>query len=206
MSWLVLHLNGKGWFNRLTIIPQQKQTKTKTKKVRRVVTNQYSLLDIPNHAAGVEDGDWDVFFILRIIKCQLILILTIYFSLILISPYCCFAGACIQTKHLRTGSSASLHQFESSMCVGHVKRGDSYLKIDTKLFYSLKYFCPDIYLLLNPAVNAPLFKESLISRLMSWKPWIRGFRNCSFFLRECREIGLRNRWSSVRPIAGQILG
>ena len=39
-----------------------KNTKTKTKKVRRVVYNRYSLIDIPNHAAGVEDGAWDVFF------------------------------------------------------------------------------------------------------------------------------------------------
>ena len=41
---------------------QKKITKTKTKKVRRVVSNRYSLVDIPNQAAGVEDGAWDGFF------------------------------------------------------------------------------------------------------------------------------------------------
>ena len=40
---------------------RQKNTKTKTKKVKRVVSNQYSLVDIPNHAARVEDGAWDGF-------------------------------------------------------------------------------------------------------------------------------------------------
>ena len=48
----------------MTIIPQEDKTnaKTKTKKVRRVVSNWFSLVDIPNYAAGVEDGDWDGFF------------------------------------------------------------------------------------------------------------------------------------------------
>ena len=48
----------------MTIIPKQDKTntKTKTKKVRRVVSNWFSLVDIPNHAAGVEDWDWDGFF------------------------------------------------------------------------------------------------------------------------------------------------
>ena len=48
----------------MTVIPQQDKTntKTKTKKVRWVVSNWYSLVDIPNHAAGVEDGAWDGFF------------------------------------------------------------------------------------------------------------------------------------------------
>ena len=31
-------------------------------KVKRVIFNWYSLVDIPNHAAGVEDGAWDGFF------------------------------------------------------------------------------------------------------------------------------------------------
>ena len=62
----MLKYNRKSLFNRLTIIPQQDKTntKTKTKKVRRVVSNRYSLVDIPNHAAGMKDGAWDVFFIL----------------------------------------------------------------------------------------------------------------------------------------------
>ena len=34
----------------------------KTKEVRRVVSNWYSLVDIPNHAAGLEDGVWDGIF------------------------------------------------------------------------------------------------------------------------------------------------
>ena len=42
----------------------QTNTKTKTKKIRRVVSNRYSLVDIPNHDAGVKDGAWDgLFFI-----------------------------------------------------------------------------------------------------------------------------------------------
>ena len=59
----MLKYNRKSLFNRLTIIPQQDKTntKTKTKKVRRVVSNRYSLVDIPNHAAGVKDGAWDGF-------------------------------------------------------------------------------------------------------------------------------------------------
>ena len=54
----------KSLFNRLTIIPQQdkRNTKTKTKKVRRMVSNRYSLVDISNQATVVEDGAW-VFFI-----------------------------------------------------------------------------------------------------------------------------------------------
>ena len=48
----------------MTKIPKQDKTntKTKTKIVRRVVSNWFSLVDISNHAAGVEDGDWDGFF------------------------------------------------------------------------------------------------------------------------------------------------
>ena len=41
---------------------RQKNTKTKTKKGIRVVSNRYNLVDIPNHAAGMEDGAWDGFF------------------------------------------------------------------------------------------------------------------------------------------------
>ena len=64
--WLHTQLmcNRKSSFNRLTIIPQQDKTITKTKKVIRVVFNRYSLVDIPNHAPGVEDGAWDGFFAL----------------------------------------------------------------------------------------------------------------------------------------------
>ena len=50
---------------RLTIIPHQDKTntKTQTKKVKIVVSNRYSLFDIPNCAAGVEDGAWEGFFL-----------------------------------------------------------------------------------------------------------------------------------------------
>ena len=60
-----LKYNRKSWFNIFTKIPQQDKTNrnTKTKEVRKVVSNRYSLVDIPNHAAGVEDGVWH-FFIL----------------------------------------------------------------------------------------------------------------------------------------------
>ena len=66
-AWLhtKLKYNRKSLFNRFTIIPQQekKYVKTKTKKVKRVVLNRYSLVDISNHTAGVEDRAWKVFFI-----------------------------------------------------------------------------------------------------------------------------------------------
>ena len=39
-----------------------KIAKTKTQKVKRLVSNRYSLVDIPSHTAGVENGAWDVFF------------------------------------------------------------------------------------------------------------------------------------------------
>ena len=64
--WLLTKLkyDRKSLFNRLTIIPQQdkKKYKTNTKKVRRVVSNPYSFVDIINHAAGVENGALDSFF------------------------------------------------------------------------------------------------------------------------------------------------
>ena len=41
-----------------------KTTQIKTKKVKLLVSNQYCLVDIPNHAAGVEDGAWTFFFFL----------------------------------------------------------------------------------------------------------------------------------------------
>ena len=45
----------------------KRNRKTKAKHDRRVVLNWYSLFDIPNLGAGVEDGAWDVFFIINII-------------------------------------------------------------------------------------------------------------------------------------------
>ena len=73
--------NRKSSFNRFTITPQQHKTNTKTKKVKRVVSNRYRLVD----------GAWDRFFLLQVTSClikyQLIFIITIYFSLILFSPY-----------------------------------------------------------------------------------------------------------------------
>ena len=39
----------------------QRKTKTKKSLKKKVVSNWYSLVDIPNYAAGVEDGAWDVF-------------------------------------------------------------------------------------------------------------------------------------------------
>ena len=96
--WLHTNLkyNRKSLFNRLTIIPQQdkKDTKTKTKKARRVVYIRFRLVDIPDHTAGVEEGAWDGFFIQPLN--QLIFILKFYFSLILISSYRCFALRGIQ--------------------------------------------------------------------------------------------------------------
>ena len=102
----------KSLFNRLTIIPQQDKTNTKkeTKKVKRVVSNRYSLFDIQNHATGVKDGAWDIFFYF-LFSCQikyfLIFTLTIYFNLILISPYCCFAQLSYFIYFIEPGSMSS---------------------------------------------------------------------------------------------------
>ena len=112
--------------------------------------------------------------------------------------FCAFPktfGACIQTKHLKTGSSASSQQLGSCMFRGHIKRGwGSYIKTVNKLLYSLKYiflpFCPGTYILLKLEMKAPIFKECLILRLLSWKPLIRGFRKWSMFWLECRKMVL----------------